>query len=48
MQLQDFFAQPGAFGMDARQDLAFSMGAGHMGATQFQQVSPGGFYVLSS
>jgi hypothetical protein len=34
---QDFFAQPGAFGMDARQDLAFSMGAGHMGAPQFQQ-----------
>lgn len=37
---QDFFAQPGAFGMDARQDLAFSMGAGHMGATQFQQRGP--------
>ncbi|XP_024368180.1 uncharacterized protein [Physcomitrium patens] len=33
---QDFFAQPNVF-IDARQDVAFSMGVGHVGAPQFPQ-----------
>jgi hypothetical protein len=37
--LQDFFSQPSVFGKDARQDLAFSMGVGHIGAPQIPQVS---------